>query len=198
MKRLLARSPAAWPPLPSGSPSRHALAFAQALRAQGRDELAELAERLARGSRLGLSVELQGPVGERNVYSLHGRGAVLCDASSEEALIAQIACALSAGSRAVLDGPAADETIYAFSGLPLERATSGARVQAALTDRRDDALITFARELAAREGEIVSLYRVDADTLRRDEAPLDLLLSERSLCVNTTAAGGNASLMSIG
>jgi len=123
---------------------------------------------------------------------------VLCDASSEEALIAQIACALSAGSRAVLDGPAADETIYAFSGLPLERATSGARVQAALTDRRDDALITLARELAAREGEIVSLYRVDADTLRRDEVPLDLLLSERSLCVNTTAAGGNASLMSIG
>jgi delta 1-pyrroline-5-carboxylate dehydrogenase len=34
--------------------------------------------------------------------------------------------------------------------------------------------------------------------LRQGEAPpLDFLLSERSLCVNTAAAGGNASLMTI-
>ncbi len=198
MKRLLAASPAAWPPLPAGSPSPHALAFAQALRAHGQDELAELAERLARGARLGLAIELKGPVGERNVYSLHPRGVVLCDAATEEALLAQIACALSTGNRAALDGPAADAAIFAYPGLPLERAAPGAPLQAALTDRAGDALVAFAGELARRDGEIVSLHRVDADTLRRDEAPLDLLLLERSLCVNTTAAGGNASLMSIG
>jgi delta 1-pyrroline-5-carboxylate dehydrogenase len=45
---------------------------------------------------------------------------------------------------------------------------------------------------------IASVFRVDADVLRDDAAPIDLMLGERSLCVNTTAAGGNASLMSIG
>ena len=53
-------------------------------------------------------------------------------------------------------------------------------------------------EIARREGPIVSVFRVDEETLRSDQAPLDFLLCERSLCVNTTAAGGNASLMSIG
>jgi RHH-type proline utilization regulon transcriptional repressor/proline dehydrogenase/delta 1-pyrroline-5-carboxylate dehydrogenase len=198
MKRLLSAAPAAWPPLPAGSPAPAALAFAKMLRAQGRGEWGDLAERLARGSRLGLEIELKGPVGERNLYALHGRGAVLCDAAGEEALIAQIAVALATGNRAVLDGPAADEAVYAFSGLPLERHAPEARFSAALTDRSGEALVALAMRLAARKGEIVSLYRVDADVARRDQAPLDLLLQERSICVNTTAAGGNASLMSIG
>ena len=68
----------------------------------------ELCADLARASRLGLEIELGGPVGERNLYSLGPRGTVLCDAASEEAMIAQIACALAAGNRAALDGaPAA-------------------------------------------------------------------------------------------
>ena len=40
---------------------------------------------------------------------------------------------------------------------------------------------------------------VDAQSLIEGaQIPLDFLLNERSLCINTTAAGGNASLMSIG
>ncbi len=116
------------------------------------DELADLAERLARGSRLGLEIELPGPVGERNLYSLKGRDGVLCDASSEEALIAQIACALASGGRAFLDGPAADEALFAFSGLPLERAAPGSHFSAALTDRRGEALQEFAARLARAQG----------------------------------------------
>jgi RHH-type proline utilization regulon transcriptional repressor/proline dehydrogenase/delta 1-pyrroline-5-carboxylate dehydrogenase len=67
-----------------------------------------------------------------------------------------------------------------------------------LTDRQGADLVALLGEFARHEGPIVSVFRVDVDTLRRDEAPLDFLLCERSLCVNTTAAGGNASLMSIG
>ena len=67
-----------------------------------------------------------------------------------------------------------------------------------MTDRRGASLVAFLGEIARREGPIASVFRVDEETLRRDQAPLDFLLCERSLCVNTTAAGGNASLMSIG
>jgi RHH-type proline utilization regulon transcriptional repressor/proline dehydrogenase/delta 1-pyrroline-5-carboxylate dehydrogenase len=47
--------------------------------------------------------------------------------------------------------------------------------------------------LAAREGAIVALIRVDAE---HTGDPL-LLLSERTISINTTASGGNASLLSL-
>ena len=73
------------------------------------------------------------------------------------------------------------------------------RVDAALTDRDGAALVAFAGEIARRDGPIASVFRVTADAIRRGEpAPLDFLLNERSVCINTTAAGGNASLMTIG
>ena len=198
LKRLLARAPANWPTLPVGAGSGKAEIFARALAASGRGELAALASRLAQGSRLGLEIELSGPVGERNLYRLGPKGAVLCDAASEEAMIAQIACALGAGNRALLDGPPAEGLITAFDGLAFARAAPDSHFEAVLTDRSGDDLVAFLTRLAAREGRIVSVHRVDADTLRADAAPVDLLLEERSTCINTTAAGGNASLMSIG
>ena len=137
-------------------------------------------------------------MGERNLYRLGPKGAVLCDAASEEAMIAQIACALGAGNRALLDGPPAEGLITAFDGLAFARAAPDSHFEAVLTDRSGDDLVAFLTRLAAREGRIVSVHRVDADTLRADAAPVDLLLEERSTCINTTAAGGNASLMSIG
>jgi RHH-type proline utilization regulon transcriptional repressor/proline dehydrogenase/delta 1-pyrroline-5-carboxylate dehydrogenase len=202
LKRLLARAPSSWPALPSGAPGKAAEAFVEALLATaGRRELADLAGALARRSRLGVEIELRGPVGERNVYSLEPRGAVLCDGRNEDALIAQIACALSAGDRALLQGPLAAALLVSLPAAAREKielADPDSRFEAALTDRQGDYLVVLLGEIARREGPIVSVFRIDADTLRRDEAPLDFLLRERSLCVNTTAAGGNASLMSIG
>ncbi|MGO9740696.1 MAG: bifunctional proline dehydrogenase/L-glutamate gamma-semialdehyde dehydrogenase PutA [Roseiarcus sp.] len=196
LKRL-AHTPSGFPDLPAGRPPEAALRFAEGLRAAGRNYLADWVETLARASRCGLEIEFPGPVGERNVYQLGGRLGVLCDAASEYALIAQIGCALAAGSHAIVDGLAADAVASALPGLGIERATPESRFDAALTDRTGDALIAFAMALARRPGPIVSLYRVDLGAIERDEAPLDLLLRERSLCVNTTAAGGNASLMSM-
>jgi RHH-type transcriptional regulator, proline utilization regulon repressor / proline dehydrogenase / delta 1-pyrroline-5-carboxylate dehydrogenase len=201
LKRLLARAPLDWPALPSGAPSNPAEELARALAYSGRRWFAELVRAVARNSRLGVETELKGPVGERNVYSLQARGAVLCDAELEDAMIAQLACVLAAGGRAIFQGePAA----FLLKSLPeamretIEIASPASRFEAALTDREGANLEAFLREMARREGPIVSVFRVDVDTLRRGEAPLDFLLGERSLCVNTTAAGGNASLMSIG
>ena len=145
---------------------------------------------------------MKGPVGERNVYSLGARGAVLCDAAAiEDSMIAQLACVLAAGGRAIFQGKPGE---FLRKSLPeamrgtIELAGPASRFDAVLTDRKGADLVAFLGEIARREGPIVSVFRVDVDTLRRDEAPLDFLLCERSLCVNTTAAGGNASLMSIG
>ena len=58
-----------------------------------------------------------------------------------------------------------------------------------------DQLRTLCEQIAARDGAIVSVQgfaRGDTQLL------LDRLLIERSLSVNTAAAGGNASLMTIG
>ena len=140
-------------------------------------------------------------MGERNVYSLGSRGAVLCDATSVDSLIAQAATALAAGARPLLDGPAVEALIASISQATralVGRASGAGAFAAVLTDRGGADLIAFQTAIARRDGPIASVFRVDAETLRRGEAPVDLLLSERSLCINTTAAGGNASLMSMG
>jgi RHH-type proline utilization regulon transcriptional repressor/proline dehydrogenase/delta 1-pyrroline-5-carboxylate dehydrogenase len=48
--------------------------------------------------------------------------------------------------------------------------------------------------LAARPGAIVALI----DTSPQGVIPVWRLVAERALCINTTAAGGNASLMTLG
>jgi RHH-type proline utilization regulon transcriptional repressor/proline dehydrogenase/delta 1-pyrroline-5-carboxylate dehydrogenase len=48
--------------------------------------------------------------------------------------------------------------------------------------------------LAARPGAIVGIV----DTRAGEPVALWRLVAERALCVNTTAAGGNASLMTLG
>jgi len=202
LKRLLASAPAAWPPLPAGVPARAAEAFANSLAERGERELAELCAALARSSRLGLDIELPGPVGERNLYSLVARGTVLCDAAGEEAMIAQIACALAAGNRAALDGPPAAALLAALPRALSDEivpAAAAPRIDAVLTDREGAALLELLAAVAARAGPIAGVFRYSAEAFRRgDPPPLDFLVRERSLCINTTAAGGNATLMTIG
>ena len=116
-------------------------------------------------------------------------------------MIAQVGCALSSGNRAILDGAPAAALIAALPSTGramIDRAHADSRFEAVLTDRKGADLVAFLGAIASREGPIVNVFRCDADALRRGEAPLDFLLEERSLCINTTAAGGNASLMSIG
>jgi RHH-type proline utilization regulon transcriptional repressor/proline dehydrogenase/delta 1-pyrroline-5-carboxylate dehydrogenase len=201
LKRLLAASPAGWPPLPASARTRAAEAFVKALADAGRVELAELCAGVARASRVGASLELTGPVGERNLYELTRRGAALCDAASEESLIIQIAAALASGNRVLLAGPAAAALVAALPK-PLDGEVAiprGEPFDVALTDREGAALVAFLKETARRDGPIVPVHRCSAAALRRGEKPpLDFLVAERALCVNTAAAGGNATLMTIG
>ena len=58
----------------------------------------------------------------------------------------------------------------------------------------ESALAPGVREgLAARDGALVAVI----DTSAEEAIPLWRLVAERALCINTTAAGGNASLMTL-
>jgi RHH-type proline utilization regulon transcriptional repressor/proline dehydrogenase/delta 1-pyrroline-5-carboxylate dehydrogenase len=166
-------------------------------------DLAALCDRLASLSPAGASVVLPGPTGERNSYTVQPRESILCLATSERDLLAQLALALALGARAVwLRNTRAQTT--------LERLPRAARDAITLIDGwtagkcKFDAVvhhgspqerIEIARKIAARDGPIVSIHG-----FAPGEPPfaIERLLVERVVSVNTAAAGGNASLMTVG
>ena len=149
-------------------------------------------------SMLGAEVELSGPVGERNLYALHPRGRVLLLPETRAGLLEQLGVALAAGNDVVVgDAKAIGDTL---SLLP---ATAAARVRVADDWRREPA---FAGALiegdAARVGAALdALARLSGPIVLPQAASagyrLDWLVEEVSTSINTTAAGGNASLMSL-
>ncbi len=159
----------------------------------GHPAAAACAALVARGP-LGPERVLPGPVGERNSYQLRPRGAVLCVAEDEHDLLLQLAAALAAGNQALLRRPVGEAATLErlVAALPGSACWEPASAAPAAALASGSCLPALARELAAREGAVVPLHRLD-----RDDAALRLewLTHERSLSVNTTAAGGNASLM---
>ena len=194
-----ARDPAAEPV----DASRHAAlsALEQWAEAGGRPALAVACRRFARLSRSGCARELAGPTGERNVYSLQPREAVLCLAADDADRLVQLAAVLAAGSTAVWP----TETQALRDALP-------ASVRDAIVLAPDWAAPTVTLDAALHHGDAVSLQALCARMAERPgpivgirsqppggvDIPLEALVIERALSVNTAAAGGNASLMTIG
>ncbi len=158
---------------------------------------AQVREAIA-ASMLGAEVELGGPVGERNVYALHPRGRVLALPVTRDGLFGQLGAALAAGNDVVIGDAAAVGD--ALSVLP---ASVTARVRVSENWQREPA---FAGALIEGDAERV---RATLATLATLPGPivlpqtasagyrLDWLVEEVSTSINTTAAGGNASLMSL-
>ncbi len=143
------------------------------------------------------SIELPGPTGEANTLLLAPRGRVLCLGLSAEALVAQVTLALAAGNTVLAIAPAARAALSEWlgKGVPLE-AIDGtldsvdlARLDidaVALVAERD-VLGAVRRALADREGAIVPLIT--------ETARPGAFAHERVVCVDTTAAGGNTTLL---
>ncbi|MCZ2498892.1 trifunctional transcriptional regulator/proline dehydrogenase/L-glutamate gamma-semialdehyde dehydrogenase [Xylophilus sp. Kf1] len=184
---------------PRPEDARHA-ALRQWATETGRHGLAALCERLAGQSRSGETRELPGPTGERNLYSLSAREAVLCLADHDDDRLAQLSAVLAVGSRAVWPSEAAPlharlpAAVRPAVTLAPDWTASEARFDAVLHAGEADELMRVNRWVAARPGPIVGVYPVDRATLAW---PLERLLVERALSVNTAAAGGNASLMTL-
>ncbi|WP_105659571.1 trifunctional transcriptional regulator/proline dehydrogenase/L-glutamate gamma-semialdehyde dehydrogenase [Cronobacter dublinensis] len=171
--------------------------------AVGRPELRALCEHYLTLSQSGVQRTLPGPTGERNTYTLLPRERVLCLADNEQDLLVQLAAVTSAGSRVLWPDeslqrtlakqlPAAVNAIIDFAKQDVLFSQS---FDAVIYHGDSDQLRALCEKVAAREGAIVSVQgfgRGETNLL------LERLWLERSLSVNTAAAGGNASLMTIG
>jgi RHH-type proline utilization regulon transcriptional repressor/proline dehydrogenase/delta 1-pyrroline-5-carboxylate dehydrogenase len=141
---------------------------------------------------------LPGPTGESNRLSFYARGTVLCLGPTAEIAIAQAAQALGAGcavvivaadvskpARALIDAGA---PVAVFDGvIAAESLTTLQGIAAVAAAGESDWTRALRIALANRPGAIVAL---ETQLL----APERYVL-ERHLCIDTTAAGGNASLL---
>ena len=119
---------------------------------------------------------MPGPTGELNRLSVHGRGPVLCLGPGRAALEAQVTAVERLGGNAVaVDGVLPPEALHSLPVAAVLWWGDAAQGRA------------YAQALAAREGEIVQLIAAMPD--------LAHVAHERHLCVDTTAAGGNAALL---
>ena len=155
--------------------------------------------RLARGSAPAALPEAQslpGPTGEANTLEFHPRGVVACIADDAESLLAQTRAARAAGNTPLwLRSPL---TLAARDRLAGERVVFAdvldpAAVDAVLLDTAPARARRVHADLAAAEGRIVPVIAPDADGAY-DPARL---VVERTVTVNTAAAGGNAALLSL-
>ena len=204
LRRLLARAPDDTG-LPAGEPAPALRQLAEHLEATGAFALGARARALAARSPLHAELLLAGPVGERNSYSLLPRGCVLCHAATGDGLVLQLAAAFATGNTAIIDD--GDRFGSFLDALPpvlrshwqAADETNECRIAIALFEGEGDALRRFAIRIARRDGAIVPVLALSADEIAdgRDYQP-ELLLRECCVSVNTAAAGGNASLMSIG
>ena len=209
LRRLLLHAPAA-AMLPAGSPSDAAIRYAAHLAALAERPgfgleagIAAVARSIAARSPLGAELVLDGPVGERNVYTLRPRGVVLCVAGTLQGIAVQLACVLATGNRPLIDRP--ERFAGLLEHLPAdlrgedESGTGTATFAAALFEGDGNELSVFSVAMAERDGPLVTIFALSSQEIDSGRFyPLEFLLSEQCISVNTAAAGGNATLMSIG
>ncbi|AWU97531.1 trifunctional transcriptional regulator/proline dehydrogenase/L-glutamate gamma-semialdehyde dehydrogenase [Azospirillum ramasamyi] len=168
---------------------------------QGKTEIATDIRTLAKRSPVGGSVELAGPVGESNVYSLIPRGRILLLPQTEDGLYRMLGAALATGNEVVVDGDGA--VTAGLKTLPAELAArvrvtanwqSSGPLAAALVEGDAARLLTANRRIAELPGPIVLTQGVPTGG---EGVEIAWLMNERSLSTNTTAAGGNASLVAM-
>lgn len=165
----------------------------------GDRRLAELCNVYADSTPLRGAFGLPGPTGETNRLRLASRGRVVCEARSEAGLLHQLAAVWATGNEAVIVQSAWRDGV--LDRLPrdvgrhvvsVEVAPAG--FDAVLCDGDGDAghAHAWARTVCQISAAVVPVICPDRHDGRY---PLYRLLVERTLTVNTTASGGNASLL---
>jgi RHH-type transcriptional regulator, proline utilization regulon repressor / proline dehydrogenase / delta 1-pyrroline-5-carboxylate dehydrogenase len=211
LSRLLATRPAGLPATQGAPAADRADAARDALRGlsvwlekQGQHLVAARCEAYRMHLPASAEIVLAGPTGERNTYMLSPRGTVRCIAATSSGACAQLAAVLATGNHARFEGAAGRALVEA---LPLElkpyasvAQSDASEADAVLFEGDSDALLALTQAVAQQSGPIVSVQGVAAGAFERDgeDYALERLLCERSVSVNTAAAGGNANLMTIG
>ncbi len=144
---------------------------------------------------------LPGPTGESNQLSVHARGRVLVVANNAQACKTLSVSALSAGCAvlAICTEPFNTNDINSYTSInkdsfhvlharfSTEHASALNNVDAIAFAGTANNAIDIRQQLANREGRIVPFITHGDDTER--------FTTERHVCIDTTAAGGNASLL---
>ncbi|MCX2890811.1 MULTISPECIES: trifunctional transcriptional regulator/proline dehydrogenase/L-glutamate gamma-semialdehyde dehydrogenase [Pseudomonas] len=166
-------------------------------------DLAALCDQFASQSQSGIARLLPGPTGERNSYTILPREHVLCLADNEADLLAQLAAVLAVGSSAVwADGEPGKalrarlpRELQAKVKLVADWNKDEVAFDAVIHHGDSDQLRSVCQQVAKRSGAIVGVHGLSSGD---HQIALERLVIERAVSVNTAAAGGNASLMTIG
>jgi RHH-type proline utilization regulon transcriptional repressor/proline dehydrogenase/delta 1-pyrroline-5-carboxylate dehydrogenase len=190
---------------PLAGPGPALVALREWALAQGLAELAARCDQATAESPVSPWQTLRGATGEANLYAVQPRGHVLglaaAGVSGDADRLTQLAATLAVGAQAVWPAwaqgladrlpPAVREQVT----LAQDWTLPGVPVDAVLLHGDAAERLRVAALLAQRPGPIVGLVALDPGEAR---VPLERLVVERSLAINTAAAGGNASLMMLG
>ncbi|MBF8774310.1 trifunctional transcriptional regulator/proline dehydrogenase/L-glutamate gamma-semialdehyde dehydrogenase [Pseudomonas fulva] len=166
-------------------------------------DLAVLCSQFASQSQSGIARLLPGPTGERNTYTILPREHVLCLADTEADLLAQFAAVLAVGSSAVWADSEPGKALRARLPRDLQAKVKlvpdwnkdEVAFDAVIHHGDSDQLRSVCQQVAKRAGAIVGVHGLSSGD---HQIALERLVIERAVSVNTAAAGGNASLMTIG
>lgn len=162
----------------------------------GHDRLIKLADYYKQHGLLHRMLYLPGPTGEENTLSFLPKGKIGCVATNKASLFNQLVAILVTGNTPVVQMNMVSHIVASLPG----------KVRAAIQETDclqlpdlkmmlvESALAEkWAIPLSMREGAIVPMISVT------NELPIPLwrLIAERTLSINTTASGGNASLISL-
>ena len=144
---------------------------------------------------------MPGPTGETNQLSAHPRGLILCLGPTRNDALRQAISALAQQNSVVIVAENAAElgqtlhqaglaAVGIDGSIEPEILRIAAGIDAVMSQAEPEQLRAYRIALAARDGKLIPLI------CGFDE--LDRLIIERHLCIDTTAAGGNASLIAAG
>ena len=149
----------------------------------------------------GQSFELQGPTGENNQYAILPRSRVLSLAQNDVDQLHQFAAILSVGSQPVV---LAENTFVLkyLSSMPKTLMDQfkvitdlyNGDFDAVLHHGEKNELLKLQQVIASREGAIIGITHLNSGNF---DIPVERFVIERAISVNTAAAGGNASLMTM-
>ena len=176
-------------------------ALAAWARSAGDETLAQRCGALAAASCSGLACTLPGPTGERNQYLPSPREHTLCLAENDADRLVQLAAVLAVGGSALWPrAPSAalhallPAAVQACTRLVDDWRNASVAIDAVLHHGDADSLAATCRAIAQRPGPIVGVTGLQPGD---GDVPLTRLVLERAVSVNTAAAGGNASLMTM-
>lgn len=142
--------------------------------------------------------EMPGPTGELNRLTCRPRGTVLCLGPDLPSAMAQARLALSQGNAVVLVAPGAKMALQSAKAACIPAVGIDGLLQAQALESMSgfEAVASAADTETLREYRVALAKRVGAllPLITEQNAP-ERYVIERHLCVDTTAAGGNASLI---